>query len=122
MIIHMIKKHMETETENEINKDKVMINGIEILKSDYFINLLPINSKQSFIESWVEWVDYRKEIRKKITKSSASKQIIFLLKQPDPSACITQSIEKGWQGLFAIGDIANVLSYDKRVKYLDFTK
>ncbi|MBK7380809.1 MAG: hypothetical protein IPJ03_17765 [Ignavibacteriales bacterium] len=53
------------------------------------------------LEKWKEWVDYRLEIKHKLTKSTAERQMIFLSKQPDPAKCIDESITNGWQGLFA---------------------
>lgn len=86
--------------EKEKIEEKIMIGERELVIKDYFINLLPIDAEQSFIIAWCEWVDFRKEIKKKLTTSTAIKQIEFLLKQPKPIACINQSIQNGWQGLF----------------------
>ena len=91
--------HMPIEDENE-NKDK-SINKEE----EYYLNLLP--NECNFIDSWKEWVTFRKEIRKKLTKSTAQKQITFLTNQPDPVACINNSIQNGWQGLFEVNNGAN---------------
>lgn len=93
----------ETEIVNEIKENKVMDNP-KIVKQEYFVDMLPIDSKQDFIETWNEWVDFRREIKKKLTKSTAKKQITFLLNQPNPIKCINQSIQNGWQGLFEVVD------------------
>lgn len=91
------------------NKEKeiIIVGDREIVIKDYFINLLPIDVNQEFIEVWCEWVDYRKEIKKKITASTAKKQIEFLLKQPSPKECISISIKNAWQGLFEVKDGEN---------------
>lgn len=52
------------------------------------------------LDKWKEWIDYRSEINHKLTKSTAEKQILFLLKQSNPAKCIDDSITNGWQGLF----------------------
>jgi hypothetical protein len=57
-------------------------------------------------ELWSEWSQYRKELRKKLTPSTVRKQITLLdtLRGQGQSveAVIQQSIEHGWQGLFAV--------------------
>lgn len=62
---------------------------------------LPFNS-DAFTFAWSEWNDYRREIRKKLTPSTARKQLKKLSMYPEQIAIemISQSIEKGWQGLF----------------------
>lgn len=94
------------EDENENIKNKIKgtqkVGEREVVIKDYFLDLLPVESKQNFIEAWVEWVDFRKELKKKLTVSTAKKQISFLLNQQSPVECICQSIEKGWMGLFEI--------------------
>lgn len=80
---------------------------------DFFFDFLPLDLNQSQIEAWREWVEYRKESRKKITKHSAKRQIEFLLQQPDMAACINQSIQNQWQGLFEVKDGKNKSSNSK---------
>lgn len=127
---------------NKINKKKgkvKIIGNRELVIAEYFLDMLPIDSEQKFIESWVEWVDYRKEIKKKLTKSSVTKQIKLLLNQPDPSKCIDQSILNQWTGLFedksngtnknkSAGSVTSRLDYKfdpkkaaKRLKQLEST-
>ena len=53
-------------------------------------------------EAWARWCAYRKEVRKKLTKSTAEGQI-KLLGKLEPQviiATIENSITNGWQGLF----------------------
>jgi phage replication O-like protein O len=52
--------------------------------------------------TWSDWQQHRREIRKKLTPTTTSRQLAMLAKQPDPNACITQSIEAGWTGLFPV--------------------
>ena len=54
-------------------------------------------------DSWKEWLAYRKERKLPPFKPiTIKKQIAFLSAQPDPAACINQSILNGWQGLFEL--------------------
>lgn len=95
--------------DNNDNNDKklnpggyFMHNGIKKIKSDYFFDLLPLNSSQIFKDAWTEWIDFRREIKHKITKSTAKKQLDFLSKHNFPEKIIEQSIKNGWQGLFEL--------------------
>ena len=87
-----------------LNTGEVILDNPKVVKQEYFIDLLPIDSTQQFIEAWNEWVDFRKEIKKKLTKLSAKRQITFLINQPNPIKCINQSIQNGWTGLFEFTD------------------
>lgn len=59
-----------------------------------------------FIEGdlWLKWIQHRKEIRKKLTRTQAEAQIKKLTKWKeqgyDPNEIIRNSISNGWQGLF----------------------
>ncbi len=54
-------------------------------------------------KSWDEWLEFRKEIKKKMTPTTIKKQIQFLfLNQDDHVRIINQSIMNGWQGLFVL--------------------
>lgn len=89
---------------NVNNKREAVLYPIKEVKKEYFINLLPIDATQQFIEAWNEWVDFRREIKKKLTVLTAKKQLTFLFNQPDPIKCINQSIQNGWTGLFEVAD------------------
>ncbi len=54
--------------------------------------------------SWNEWENHRKEIKKKLTPSTAKKQIQFLGGRGETEiiAIINQSITNGWTGLFEL--------------------
>ena len=103
-------QHMEDEDEDiNINKkEDKNVNEIKIVQKEYFVDMLPIDSTQQFIEAWNEWCDFRREIKKKLTKLSAKKQISFLLNQPDPIKPINQSIQNGWTGLFEVSAKSNL--------------
>ncbi|RJP68407.1 MAG: hypothetical protein C4539_08955 [Ignavibacteriales bacterium] len=69
----------------------------------FFIDLIPEKLKtDEFIKSWKSWISYRKEIKKKITQSTAIQQLKKLCEYETPVLVIEQSIEKGWQGLFPV--------------------
>ena len=55
------------------------------------------------VTAWNEWETHRKEIKKKLTKSTRDKQLKFLSKHKENHReIIEQSIMNGWAGLFAI--------------------
>lgn len=91
----------EKKGENEKNKNTVAENhgnGIEIPE-----NL----NNPSFQSAWSDWNQYRREIRKPLKPMSMKQQLKFLAEQPDPVACINQSITNQWQGLFEIKHLNN---------------
>jgi hypothetical protein len=71
------------------------------------------------IEKWAEWVNYRKEIKHKLPKSTARAQLRklrnFAIKGIDPIKIINQSIENGWQGLFEIKVENKKTSYQQKI-------
>ena len=53
--------------------------------------------------SWEEWMQYRKESKKKMTDSTVKKQLKFLSHHiKDHIKIIERSITNGWQGLFPL--------------------
>lgn len=55
------------------------------------------------VSAWNQWVEYRKEIKKKLTPSTIKQQIKLLEKNKDSHIeIIEQSIQNGWTGLFKI--------------------
>ena len=89
-------------TDNRIKIiDKRNNNKVDIY--DLFKEVFP-NDNVEFGKAWGEWVEYRKQIKKKLTPLSAKKQLEFLKGQPDPIKCINQSIQNQWQGLFEVKD------------------
>lgn len=61
-----------------------------------------LRNNHLFVNSWESWLSHRKEKKKPLTESTAKLQLKFLSTQPDPIACIEQSIFHGWEGLFAV--------------------
>jgi hypothetical protein len=61
------------------------------------------------IRGWDEWVQYRKELKKPMTPSTVNRQVKQLENHTPEvqQAMITQSIEKGWTGLFEIKEKGN---------------
>lgn len=54
-------------------------------------------------EAWAEWVQFRKEIKKKLVQTTISRQIKFLEKHKENHVAILgQSVQNGWTGLFEI--------------------
>lgn len=53
--------------------------------------------------AWAEWVKYRKEIRKPLTKTSITKQLKLLeANKADHVEILNQSMQNGWTGLFPL--------------------
>lgn len=86
---------LETETETE-SKTKTKASGQTAASAE-----LPHKSPE-FAKAWAEWVQYRKEARKALTPSTIAKQLNDLGKLPEQAAIemISNSILKGWQGLY----------------------
>jgi hypothetical protein len=85
------------------NKDRGMGKGKE---EGYYINIVPehlLNSEE-FIEIWIDWVDHRKEIRKKLTPIAAKRQLILLGRYSAQVAVamIDRAIVSSWQGIFEL--------------------
>lgn len=78
---------------------------------------LPFTS-DAFYNAWIEWEQFRKEIKKKITPSTAKKQLQFLgaRGEPEAIAIINQSITNGWTGLFELKK--NGSTKDKRTEQI----
>lgn len=80
----------------------------EEIKESQFLNLdsqteagLPFES-EAFKNAWGEWEQHRKEIKKKITPTTRSKQLLQLRKigERRAIAALNHSIEKGWGGIY----------------------
>jgi len=59
-------------------------------------------STPAFRETWIDWTQHRKEIRKPLTPASIRKQLNTLAAMGEPRAiaAINHSIANGWQGIF----------------------
>ena len=55
-----------------------------------------------FLKAWNSWVDYRKEIKKKLTYSTVERMFKDMKKWGETKAILSidMSIKNGWQGLF----------------------
>jgi hypothetical protein len=59
------------------------------------------------VRAWERWLDYRKAIRKTLKPVSYEAAQRKLVKfGVDQAAVVEQSIANGWQGLFALKDVA----------------
>jgi hypothetical protein len=69
---------------------------------DRVINLPPALDTPEFHAAWTAWEAHRREIRKKLTPTSQSRQLASLAAVGVANAIrtIEVSIEKGWTGLF----------------------
>jgi hypothetical protein len=86
----------DKEEDKEIDKDKET--GTELIVTEEPFRF----ADPEFELAWNEWIKFREEIKKKLTPTSVKQQLAFLSKQKNPAACIRQSIQNGWQGLFEI--------------------
>jgi hypothetical protein len=70
-------------------------------------------------QAFLEWIDYRKEIRKTLKPSTAQKQVKFLQRfdSKDAILIIEQSIQNGWTGLFEIKNKQNGTKETRDQKY-----
>jgi hypothetical protein len=86
--------------------------GIKYIKGGYLENAQGSNTNKNNTvipnginaEAWNEFVDYRKEKKKKISPAAAKKLFATLLNysQDEQQLIIDQSIANDWQGLFAL--------------------
>lgn len=62
----------------------------------------PVTCKPANVseQTWVDWCQHRKEIRKPLTATTCAKQAKTLAGHHAPDAVINQSISNGWTGLF----------------------
>ncbi|WP_338791149.1 helix-turn-helix domain-containing protein [Pseudomonas sp. AE27] len=62
----------------------------------------PITCKPANVseQTWADWCQHRKEIRKPLTATTCAKQAKTLAGHHAPDAVINQSISNGWTGLF----------------------
>lgn len=82
--------------------------------------ILPFGSPE-FKTVWDEWIIFRKELKKKLTLSTAKKQMQFLGGRAENEAIeiINQSITNGWTGLFQMQSNGNIKAKTTRRKIPD---
>jgi hypothetical protein len=88
---------------NNFNKYKYIKN-----KKDNFLPLLPVNflEDNKFLDVWLDWVEYRKEIKKPLTNVAAKRQVKLLTQCSIQvaTAMVDQSINMGWRGIFPLNE------------------
>jgi hypothetical protein len=105
MVVHTAPRMEDRDRNENLLKEKSEKN---VSRGTEELIPLPFNS-DAFTFAWNEWNDYRRESRKKLTASTARKQLSKLARlsrQQEHIAIdiINQSIENGWSGLFEIGN------------------
>ncbi|MBH3342480.1 helix-turn-helix domain-containing protein [Pseudomonas parafulva] len=62
----------------------------------------PMTAKPSNVteQAWADWCQHRREIGKRLTKTTCERQAKTLAGHHSPDAVINQSISNGWTGLF----------------------
>lgn len=103
--------------EEEKREDKIKVD--EIKKAPPIGYDIPF--KDGCLKMWNEWEVYRKELKKKLTPSTALKQIKFLGGRPELEviAIINQSITNGWTGLFELKNNGNRTNNQGKVRRAD---
>lgn len=86
--------------------------------------IFPWKQTPAWLDAWVEWIDYRKERKPRLSPSAAKKQIIFLAKNAKDEAqaieILERSIMNSWMGLFPLpGSSAQAQKPRIRVDYKD---
>ena len=78
----------------------------KVKEKDNFLNFLPDNllEDEKFLEVWLDWIEYRKEIKHPLTKIAAKRQIKLLSRfsARAATAMVDQSINRGWRGIFQL--------------------
>ena len=99
-------KETEITTENtqkeKINKKDFDLSEIEDELSEKFVGSSTEMKYPLDVESFNNWIDHRKDLKKKLTATSAKLQVKLLCKYPRDiqAEIINTSIQNGYQGLF----------------------
>jgi len=95
-----IKENINTPLKEKVKDNNTSISITSINKVEL---VLPQNINPS---SWENWLNYRKEIKKRMTPMSIKKQLTLLSKYSyqEQQEMIDQSIQNGWTGLFPSKD------------------
>jgi hypothetical protein len=88
----------------KVKEPEVMNKGDESEKKVPFYDMIPpaLAIRTEFIQEWMDWCEYRNQIKKKLSELGAKKQLSFLAEQNDPVEIIKTAIRNSWQGLFPI--------------------
>jgi DNA replication protein DnaD len=91
-------KRNQNEIKTKTNKQLKQLKQLETIKSS---NELPHKSN-AFKETWADWIQHRKEIKKPLTHTTIQRQFKELedLTEKESIARIEQSIKNSWAGLF----------------------
>ncbi|MEY0758071.1 helix-turn-helix domain-containing protein [Providencia stuartii] len=78
-------------------------------KGEKKVKFDPLSAKPENVsdEVWLDWINFRKEIKKPLTETMCKQQAKKLAKCSDADAVICNSIANGWQGLFPEKALAN---------------
>lgn len=95
-----IEEKREEEKRREKKREEEPLRAGE--KKIVIDNLFPLGTPEH--NAWEEWRQYRKEIKKTLSPSTAKKQMQFLGGRAGPEIVeiINQSIKHGWTGLFPL--------------------
>lgn len=82
-----------------VTENRVPLHIIHIKESQY-----ESLNNQEFFDSWCEFIEHRKEIKKPMTELAMKKMLKKLAAYPGSVAIamLDQSIENGWQGVFPL--------------------
>jgi len=71
--------------------------------------------------AWSEWIEYRKQSKKKMTPATVTKQVSFLAKYDKviQAIIINQSIQNGWAGLFEPKEKTNGAASTRKTSLAD---
>lgn len=105
------------ELEEEVEIEKEVEREVETASAEPLV--LPFDSVE-FSASWMEWMQYRIQSKKKLTPLTAKKQLALLGGRPEKLAIamINQSIQNGWQGIFEIKPDSNGTGFNKNKQHL----
>lgn len=100
------EKRINYSNSRRTNRMKDMTNHMSLHMEDRNENVnKDTNDLPSFLnlKVWNEWIEYRKESKKKLTPLTVKQQLKFLGEHSkDHSAIIERSIQNGWTGLFPL--------------------
>lgn len=105
-----IEQQNEQQVNNKRTTSEQQVNTIKNVKNDnndkkekkeWFDDLIPDALRgNGFIDTWKEWVDFRRAKKKPISERAAAAQLKKLAAHPNPEAVLEYSIMNDYQGLF----------------------
>lgn len=94
------KRGKKVVTDRSPKKDKIKKKN---KKEKGEVDLLSLRPDWLDEQTWADWIEHRKQIKKPLTKLSATKAINAIDKLRDtftPEEVVDNAIEKGWQGIY----------------------